>query len=69
MTGMEKSTHSWNGETARLDETLLRKYLADAKSPIYYLVGPSNMVNGVHEMLNTAGIDDDDIRRDEFEGY
>ncbi len=69
MTGMEKSTHSWNGETARLDETLLRKYLTDAKSPIYYLVGPSNMVNGVHEMLNRAGIDDDDIRRDEFEGY
>ncbi|MDX9833796.1 MAG: FAD-dependent oxidoreductase [Desulfobulbus sp.] len=69
MTGMAKSTQSWDGETARLDETLLRKYLADAKSPIYYLVGPSKMVNAVHEMLNKAGIDDDDIRRDEFEGY
>lgn len=34
-----------------------------------HLVGPTNMVNGVHKMLNKAGINDDDIRRDEFEGY
>lgn len=69
MTDMTSSTQLWNGETARIDETFLHKYLADAKSPIYYIVGPTKMVNGVHEMLNKAGIDDDDIRRDEFEGY
>jgi len=69
MTGMAKSTRSWNGETTRIGEALLSKYATDAKSPIYYVVGPTGMINGVHEMLNTAGVDDDDIRRDEFEGY
>ena len=69
MTDMTKSAHSWNGETARIGQALLSKYLTDVKSPIYYVVGPPGMVNGVHEMLNEAGVDDDDIRRDEFEGY
>lgn len=69
MTGMTKSARSWNGETARIGQSLLTKYLTDVKSPIYYVVGPMGMVNGVHEMLNKTGVDDDDIRREEFEGY
>ncbi len=43
--------------------------MKDAKSPIYYVVGPPGMVKGLQMMLNVTGIDDDDIRTDEFGGY
>jgi ferredoxin-NADP reductase len=40
-----------------------------ATSPIHYIAGPSGMVKGLHEMLNGSGVDDDDIRTEEFTGY
>ena len=41
---------------------MLGKYLKDAGPPIYYIAGPPDMVKGLHEMLNKAGVNDDDIR-------
>jgi len=35
----------------------------------YYIAGPPPMVKGLHETLNKAGVDDDDIRTEEFSGY
>ena len=69
MTDMAKSARSWNGETGEIDQAMLTKHLTEAKAPIYYVVGPPGMVNGVHEMLNKTGVDDDDIRSEGFEGY
>jgi ferredoxin-NADP reductase len=43
--------------------------LKGAGAPIYYIAGPPTMVKGLHEMLNNAGVDDDDIRSEEFAGY
>jgi ferredoxin-NADP reductase len=48
---------------------MLARYLQDAGSPIYYIAGPARMVNALHTMLNEAGVDDDDIRTEEFVGY
>jgi len=69
MTGMTKSTQPWNGETERISPVLLTKHLTDVQSPIYYVVGPPGMVNGARDMLNHTGIDDDDIRSEDFGGY
>jgi ferredoxin-NADP reductase len=33
------------------------------------MAGPPAMVAGLRAMLNKAGIDDDDIRTEEFTGY
>jgi hypothetical protein len=43
--------------------------LKDAVSPIYYIAGPPGMVKGLHAMINGTGVDDDDIRTEEFDGY
>jgi ferredoxin-NADP reductase len=43
--------------------------LIDAPSPIYYIAGPPGMVKGLHAMLKESGVDDDDIRSEEFAGY
>ena len=48
---------------------MLSRHSNDAQSPIYYLAGPPGMVKGLHTMLQESGVDDDDIRTEEFGGY
>ncbi|MGH9454844.1 MAG: FAD-dependent oxidoreductase [Terriglobia bacterium] len=69
MTDMEKSHRSWQGEKGLINQEMLSKHLKGVENAIYYIAGPAAMVNGLHSMLNTAGIDDDDIRTEEFTGY
>lgn len=69
MTEMERSHRPWNGETGLINQAMLARHLEDAGSPIYYIAGPPAMVKGLHEMLNKTGVDDDDIRTEEFAGY
>jgi ferredoxin-NADP reductase len=69
MTHMSQSDQSWDGETGRIDHSMLARHLKSAASPIYYVAGPPMMVKGLHEMLNEAGVDDDDIRTEDFTGY
>jgi ferredoxin-NADP reductase len=69
MTKMEDSRQVWRGETGLINKEMLARYLQDAVAPIYYIAGPAGMVKGLHTMLNEAGVDDDDIRTEEFVGY
>ena len=69
MTEMAKSHRAWHGETGLIDQAMLARHLKDAVSPVYYVAGPPEMVKGLQKMMNAAGIDDDDIRSEEFAGY
>jgi len=69
MTEMEKSHRSWHGEMGPISKEILSRYLKDALSPIYYIAGPPKMVTGLHTMLTEIGVNDDDIRAEEFAGY
>lgn len=69
MTEMEKSHRPWHGETGLISKGILSRHLKDAVSPIFYIAGPPRMVKGLHTMLTEIGIDDDDIRWEEFGGY
>ena len=69
MTEMEKSHQPWKGETGLIDQGMLGRHLKSAASPIYYIAGPPAMVKGLHEMLGKTGMNDDDIRVEEFAGY
>jgi ferredoxin-NADP reductase len=69
MTGMEKSHRPWHGETGMINKEMLARYLKDATSPIYYIAGPPGMVKGLHMMINESGVDEGDIRTEEFSGY
>jgi ferredoxin-NADP reductase len=69
MTEMAKSHRSWHGEAGPIDKGMLGRYLKGAVSPIYYVAGPPEMVKGIHTTINEAGVDDDDIRAEEFAGY
>jgi ferredoxin-NADP reductase len=69
MTDMSKSSRPWEGETGLIDEDLVKRVGGDLAAPIYYLAGPPAMIEAVRQTLNQAGINDDDIRSEEFYGY
>jgi ferredoxin-NADP reductase len=48
---------------------MLQKYIGDLTQPIYYIAGPAGMVTSMRKMLNECGVNDDDIRTEEFSGY
>ena len=68
MTEMDKS-NGWHGETGYINKAMLEKHVGDLTLPIYYLAGPASMVTAMRKMLNDAGVDDDNIRTEEFSGY
>ena len=69
MTRPETSRIDWAGETGHVDQAMLARYVDDLTAPIYYLSGPAGMVRAMRGVLNGAGVDDDDIRTEEFSGY
>lgn len=69
MTQMAQSTQQWSGETGFINKAMLEKYLDDLTQPIYYITGPQTMVEAMLDMLSDAGVDEDNIRTEEFFGY
>jgi ferredoxin-NADP reductase len=69
MTDMTKSHRTWRGEIGLIDQEMLASHLTDAVSPVYYVAGPPEMVKGLRAMIHNVGIDDVDIRAEEFSGY
>lgn len=69
MTEPENSHQHWDGETGVIDQEMISRYVEDLSTPIYYLCGPAGLVRAMRGLLNGAGVDDDDIRTEEFTGY
>lgn len=69
MTGLPKSQRPWPGEVGHINKEMLFRHLPGGLSPIYYIAGPPGMVSGMRAVLTSAGVDDDDVRTEEFGGY
>ena len=69
MTQIKESSRKWHGETGFISKAMLLKSIDDLTLPIYYIDGPPAMVNAMQEILSEAGVDDDNIRTEEFWGY
>ena len=69
MTAMEKSHREWHEETGHMTKAMLSKYIDDLTLPIYYIAGPQGMVAAMRKTLNESGVNDDNIRTEEFTGY
>lgn len=57
------------GAEGLLDESALRRAVADAPAPVYYLAGPPPMVDAMKALLQPLGVDDADVRSEQFYGY
>jgi ferredoxin-NADP reductase len=69
MTQMEASHLPWMGERGKIDQALLKRVTEGLANPVYYVAGPPAMVAGLRDTLEQAGVDDDDIRSEDFYGY
>jgi ferredoxin-NADP reductase len=59
----------WKGKTGRISSEMLVTHVGILRGPIYYIAGPPTMVAAARRTLNEAGVDEDDIRTEEFAGY
>lgn len=59
----------WRGEHGRIDEAIVKKYVPDLTTPKFYLSGPEGMVKTMRQLLVELGVDEDNIKTEEFTGY
>lgn len=59
----------WHGEHGRIDEAMLKRHISDLYAPIYYLAGPEGMVKAMRQLLVGVGVNEDNIKTEEFTGY
>lgn len=49
--------------------SMIMKYVGDLSKPIFYTAGPMNMVTTLRTVLTDAGVNEDNIKFEEFPGY
>jgi ferredoxin-NADP reductase len=69
MTEMEKSSRTWDQQTGFVSKAMIAETVPDLRAPVYYLCGPPGMVTAMRSLLVDAGVEDYNIRTEEFAGY
>lgn len=59
----------WKGETGRISEELIKKYVSNILEPRYYIVGPPSMVSAIEEIVLEMGVPNERIFIENFTGY
>jgi ferredoxin-NADP reductase len=59
----------WPFEHGRIDAQMLTRYIAEVHKPVYYVCGPPEMVTAMQKLLYSLGVNEDNIRSEEFGGY
>ena len=59
----------WKGKTGHISSEMLLTQVGIVRGPIYYIAGPPTMVAATRRTLSEVGVDEDDIRTEEFAGY
>ncbi|HSF17645.1 MAG TPA: FAD-dependent oxidoreductase [Vicinamibacteria bacterium] len=68
-TELEKSLLPWQGKPGVIDQEMLSRHLGDLAAPIYYSAGPPAIVAALRQMLLHAGVNEDDVRTEDFAVY
>lgn len=66
---MADADTTWQGECGYVTDSLIRKYVKDIHAPIYYICGSGGMVAAIRELLVEMGIEETNIRVEDFPGY
>ena len=69
MTDMAHSSQAWDGATGYIDRDFVQRAIAGLTAPIFYVAGPPTLVEAMRSTLVDAGVDEDDVRSEEFFGY
>jgi ferredoxin-NADP reductase len=61
---------SWDGESRRIDASMLRDHLGDDLDAYTYLIaGPPGMVEAMETTLAEGGVPEEQVRPERFSGY
>ncbi len=69
LTQLEQSKGQWSGETGRISEEMIKKYVSDIALPLYYIAGPPAMVSAIEKLVRRMDVPTDHIRKENFVGY
>jgi ferredoxin-NADP reductase len=69
LTRTDKNYRGWKGETGHISSQMIVTKVGILRGPIYYIAGPPTMVAAMRQTLSGVGVDEDDIRTEEFAGY
>jgi ferredoxin-NADP reductase len=69
LTRMTNNNGAWKGKTGHINAEMLSTQVGIVRGPIYYIAGPPTMVAATRRTLCEVGVDEDDIRTEEFAGY
>jgi ferredoxin-NADP reductase len=69
LTRTDTNYQGWKGETGHISSEMLVTQVGIVRGPIYYVAGPPMMVAATRRTLSEVGVDEDDIRTEEFAGY
>jgi ferredoxin-NADP reductase len=63
------NNNGWKGKTGHISPEMLVMHVGVLRGPIYYIAGPPAMVAASRRTLSEVGVDEDDVRTEEFAGY
>jgi ferredoxin-NADP reductase len=63
------NNNGWKGKTGHIGLQMLFAHVGILRGPIYYIAGPPTMVAATRRTLSEVGVDEDDIRTEDFAGY
>jgi ferredoxin-NADP reductase len=69
MTGDGESVKRWTGERGVIDKAMLAKVIKQVTEPKYYVAGPPRMVSSMKSLLQSLGVENDQIHVEQFAGY
>lgn len=69
ITHPEISQKQWEGETGRISDTMIQKYVDDIQNALFYIVGPPKMVQAMEEIVKGMGVSVERIKKENFVGY
>lgn len=69
ITHPEESKMTWKGETGRISEDLIKKYVPEILTPEYFIVGPPAFVAAIEEVVENMGVPSEKIFIENFTGY
>ena len=69
MTEPEKSKREWQGETGFISQSMLKKYVDNPQTPMYYIAGMAEMVDAMKIVVKGLGVNDENIKAEEFSGF
>lgn len=60
---------TWQGEKGRIDSVFIKKHVTDLNLHTYFVAGPPQMVDGIVKALEEAGVENENIKKENFTGY